>query len=56
MGSIGKRGKDRGFTVAAVVALVCAAMISASPVSAVDKKQSIKALMNFVDSLPDRGV
>jgi len=41
MGSIGKRGKDRGFTVAAVVALVCAAMISASPVSAVDKKPNI---------------
>jgi len=41
MGSLGKRGKDRGLTVAAVVALVCAAMISASPVAAVDKKPNI---------------
>ncbi len=41
MGSKGERGKDRGFTVAAVVALVCAAMISASPVAAVDKKPNI---------------
>jgi arylsulfatase len=41
MGSQGKIGKNRWFTAVAMVALACAALISASPVAAADKKPNI---------------
>ena len=41
MRSQGKIGKNRWFTAVAMVALVCAAMISASPAAAADKKPNI---------------
>jgi arylsulfatase len=45
MGLKGKRDRNRWFAGLAVVALVCAAMVTASPAAAADKKPNILVIM-----------